>query len=65
MGVRPSAVGSGRCGRAHAGTAASASRCPAEAIYYDLELPTKWKPYLAANADFFADLSRTDNDPGS
>ncbi|WP_155589841.1 hypothetical protein [Streptomyces cavernae] len=52
----------------------SASRCPAEAIYYDLELPTEWKPYLAANADFFADLgsqggaadlSRTDIDPDS
>ncbi|WP_367319772.1 hypothetical protein [Streptomyces sp. HUAS ZL42] len=41
---------------------------------YDLELSTRWQPYLAANADFFADmgsqggaadLCRTGNDPDS
>jgi len=46
--------------------------CPAEAIFYDIDLPKKWKVYKAANADFFADLGspggatslgRTGNDP--
>lgn len=30
--------------------------CPTEAIYYDLEVPKKWKPYIQANADFFDEL---------
>ncbi len=30
--------------------------CPAEAIFYDLELPKKWRAYKQANVDFFAEL---------
>jgi len=27
--------------------------CPVEAIYYEDDLPQKWKPYLEDNAEFF------------
>ncbi len=46
--------------------------CPAEAIFHELEVPKKWRPYKAANVDFFAVLGspggaatvgRTANDP--
>lgn len=30
--------------------------CPAEAIYYEDDLPEKWSDFLRANRDFFADL---------
>jgi len=30
--------------------------CPVEAIFYEDDLPEQWKPYQAANAEFFADL---------
>jgi NAD-dependent dihydropyrimidine dehydrogenase PreA subunit len=30
--------------------------CPVEAIFYEDDVPDQWKPYTAANAEFFADL---------
>lgn len=30
--------------------------CPTEAVFHELEVPKKWRPFKAANADFFADL---------
>ncbi|GLW54487.1 ferredoxin [Kitasatospora phosalacinea] len=30
--------------------------CPVEAIYYEDDLPEKWRPFAAANAEFFDDL---------
>lgn len=33
--------------------------CPEEAIYYVKDLPEKWRPFIKANADFFA----TNGDP--
>jgi NAD-dependent dihydropyrimidine dehydrogenase PreA subunit len=30
--------------------------CPVEAIYYEADVPDAWRPYRAANAEFFADL---------
>jgi NAD-dependent dihydropyrimidine dehydrogenase PreA subunit len=46
--------------------------CPVEAIFYEDDLPDKWRDYTAANADFFdtlgspggaAKVGRTENDP--
>lgn len=30
--------------------------CPAEAIFYELQVPKKWRDFKAANAEFFAEL---------
>ena len=30
--------------------------CPVEAIFYEDDVPTQWKDYTAANAEFFDDL---------
>ncbi|TDD89866.1 ferredoxin family protein [Actinomadura darangshiensis] len=30
--------------------------CPVEAIYYEDDLPDRWKDYTVANAEFFDDL---------
>jgi NAD-dependent dihydropyrimidine dehydrogenase PreA subunit len=30
--------------------------CPVEAIFYEDDLPEKWRDYAAANVDFFAEL---------
>jgi len=30
--------------------------CPVEAIFYEDDVPTQWKDYTAANAEFFEDL---------
>jgi NAD-dependent dihydropyrimidine dehydrogenase PreA subunit len=30
--------------------------CPVEAIYYEDDVPSEWKDYTAANAEFFAEL---------
>jgi NAD-dependent dihydropyrimidine dehydrogenase PreA subunit len=30
--------------------------CPTEAIYFDLELPKKWRPYIDATTEFFSEL---------
>ena len=46
--------------------------CPVEAIFYEDDLPDKWRDYTAANADFFDELGspggaskvgKTENDP--
>ena len=46
--------------------------CPVEAIFYEDDLPEKWRDYTAANVDFFYTLGspggaskvgKTDNDP--
>ena len=46
--------------------------CPVEAIYYEDDLPDKWRDYTQANVDFFDDLGspggaskvgKTDSDP--
>jgi NAD-dependent dihydropyrimidine dehydrogenase PreA subunit len=46
--------------------------CPREAIFYDLEVPKKWRPFIAANTDFFesigspggaAEFGKSSNDP--
>ena len=46
--------------------------CPVEAIFYEDDLPEKWRDYTAANADFFEELGspggaskvgKTENDP--
>ena len=46
--------------------------CPVEAIFYEDDLPDKWRDYTQANADFFEELGspggaskvgKTDNDP--
>lgn len=46
--------------------------CPVEAIYYDLEVPKKWRDYTKANVGFFVSLGspggaaavgKTSNDP--
>jgi NAD-dependent dihydropyrimidine dehydrogenase PreA subunit len=46
--------------------------CPVEAIFYEDDLPEKWRDYTTANADFFEELGspggaskvgQTDNDP--
>jgi NAD-dependent dihydropyrimidine dehydrogenase PreA subunit len=30
--------------------------CPVEAIYYEDDVPEKWKEYTAANAEFFGEI---------
>jgi len=30
--------------------------CPTEGIFYELDVPKKWRPFIAANADFFAEI---------
>jgi NAD-dependent dihydropyrimidine dehydrogenase PreA subunit len=30
--------------------------CPVEAIFYEDDTPEQWKPYYAANVEFFSDL---------
>ncbi|MEV5409622.1 ferredoxin [Thermopolyspora sp. NPDC052614] len=51
---------------------ACADACPSGAIYHTLEVPKKWRAFIAANADFFAELGspggaeavgKTANDP--
>jgi NAD-dependent dihydropyrimidine dehydrogenase PreA subunit len=46
--------------------------CPVEAIFYEDDLPDKWREYAQANVDFFEELGspggaskvgKTDNDP--
>jgi NAD-dependent dihydropyrimidine dehydrogenase PreA subunit len=46
--------------------------CPVEAIFYEDDLPDKWRDYTQANVDFFDELGspggaskvgRTENDP--
>jgi NAD-dependent dihydropyrimidine dehydrogenase PreA subunit len=46
--------------------------CPVEAIYYAADVPTQWRAFTRANAEFFAGLGspggaavtgRTSNDP--
>jgi NAD-dependent dihydropyrimidine dehydrogenase PreA subunit len=46
--------------------------CPVEAIFYEDDLPEKWRDYVAVNVDFFAELGspggatklgKTANDP--
>jgi NAD-dependent dihydropyrimidine dehydrogenase PreA subunit len=46
--------------------------CPVEAIFYEDDLPDKWREYTGANLDFFSELGspggaskigRTANDP--
>jgi NAD-dependent dihydropyrimidine dehydrogenase PreA subunit len=47
--------------------------CPVEAIFYEDDLPDKWRDYTQANVDFFDELGspggaskvgKTDKDPG-
>ncbi len=47
--------------------------CPVEAIFYEDDLPEKWREYTQANVDFFDELGspggaskvgKTENDPG-
>ncbi len=47
--------------------------CPVEAIFYEDDLPDKWRDYTQANVDFFDDLGspggaakvgKVDKDPG-